>query len=399
MEKTIELSHGDFKAMVPSPERFFVEHDFGVEEFERVVRDASPLWRAYKAALFDEYSTLGFPAWKRSKLARLELPTLEPGVGIEIEEAAGVNVVKLEESREALEIVKVTDFEGSDRKFALQSTVFNSSGIFVKSEDERGMITLKVRERGKKALVFHNVFLVRKGEKLKVVNLLEGAFYASVLNRYVVEEGGELFVLNLRFNNTFGFTNELYKLSSQAKVTVYNVDKPQDLHAPFLMALLDSEGAKCTFKSGFTALGTSMMDAMYVLRHRAAETRGKVEGSGVLFDAAGSVFRGNIEIAKGAVNTETGESVNVVLLSPQARADSIPALFVEENEVTASHAATVGALKEEGLYYLMSRGLDETAAVRLVVGGIFEPMLQEIEDIFGNKWQEVAGNVLTGAST
>lgn len=399
MEKTIELSHEDFKAVVPSPERFFVEHDFGVEEFEKVVRDTSPLWKAYKASLLDEYSTLGFPAWKRSKLARLELPTLEPGAGIEIREAAGVNVVKLEESREALEIVKLTDFEGSDRKFVLQSTVFNTSGIFVKSEDERGMLTLKVRGRGKKALVFHNVFLVRRGEKLKVVNLFEGASYASVLNRYVVEEGGEISVLNLRFNNTFGFTNELYKLGSQAKVTVYNVDKPQDLHAPFLMALFDSEGAECVFKSSFTALGTAMIDAMYVLRHRATKTRGKLEGSGVLFDAAASVFRGNIEIAKGAVNTETGESINVILLSSQARADSIPALFVEENEVTASHAATVGTLKEEGLYYLMSRGLDVTTAIRLVVGGIFEPMLQEIGDTFGGKWQEVAGNILTGANT
>lgn len=398
MEKTIDLKHGNFKAVIPQPERFFMEHDFNVETFEKTSRYSSPQWKAYKASLLDEYTTTGFPAWRRSKLARLELPPLEEEPQFDIEHAGMVSITKLEESREALELAKKTEFEGSDKKFVLQSVVFNSSGIFVVGKGSDGFVAMKLGGESQKSVLLHNVFLVRKGSRLKVVNILESSSYVSVLNRYIVEEGGELSVLNIRTGNTFSFTNEIYRVASSAKVNSYSIDKPGYVHAPFALSLLEGKGASTRLNNTFTASGSSIVDSMYVMRHRAAETHGKIEGSGVLFDSARSVFRGNIEIAKGSVNTETGESVNVVLLSPQARADSIPALFVEENEVTASHAASVGALNEEGLYYLMTRGLDENSAIRLVVRGIFEPTLQDIGSEFGSRWQEVAESVLTGKS-
>ena len=61
-----------------------------------------------------------------------------------------------------------------------------------------------------------------------------------------------------------------------------------------------------------------------------------------------------------------------------ARADSIPGLEIEANEVRCTHGATVSPVEEEHLFYLMSRGIDRVTAQKLVVFGFFGEVLDRI---------------------
>ena len=63
------------------------------------------------------------------------------------------------------------------------------------------------------------------------------------------------------------------------------------------------------------------------------------------------------------------------MLSDQARSDANPILLIDENDVTAGHAASIGQVDPEDMYYLMSRGLDKATAERLVVRGFLAPLL------------------------
>jgi Fe-S cluster assembly protein SufD len=63
------------------------------------------------------------------------------------------------------------------------------------------------------------------------------------------------------------------------------------------------------------------------------------------------------------------------MLSKDSRADAIPMLLIDENDVKCGHAASVGQIDEEQLFYLMSRGISETEAKRLVIWGFVEPVL------------------------
>ena len=69
-----------------------------------------------------------------------------------------------------------------------------------------------------------------------------------------------------------------------------------------------------------------------------------------------------------------------MLLSPKAKGDAIPSLIVETDNVTASHGGTVGELDEEQIFYMMTRGVSRSEAVRVLVEGYFEEVVQRLED-------------------
>ena len=68
------------------------------------------------------------------------------------------------------------------------------------------------------------------------------------------------------------------------------------------------------------------------------------------------------------------------MLSPQAKIDAIPSVLVSADDVSASHGGTVGELDESAIFYLQSRGLDRPTAVRVIIEGFFEPLIDELED-------------------
>ena len=100
---------------------------------------------------------------------------------------------------------------------------------------------------------------------------------------------------------------------------------------------------------------------------------------GVLTDQARSVFRGLIKISEEAQRTDSYLTNNNIILSDEARADSVPTLEINANDVKASHGATVGQLDEEEIFYLMSRGISKSAAKKLIINGYFGPVLKSID--------------------
>ena len=66
------------------------------------------------------------------------------------------------------------------------------------------------------------------------------------------------------------------------------------------------------------------------------------------------------------------------MLDNESKAITIPSMIVSENQVEASHEASVGKIGEEQLFYLMSRGLSEKEATKMVVLGFMEPLLKEL---------------------
>lgn len=97
-----------------------------------------------------------------------------------------------------------------------------------------------------------------------------------------------------------------------------------------------------------------------------------------LKDKARSVYQGLIQVAEGAQKTDAYQANRNLLLSDQARADSIPGLEILANDVRCTHGATLGRIDNEHLYYLMARGLPPVEAQRLIVEAFFEPVIERI---------------------
>jgi Fe-S cluster assembly protein SufD len=112
--------------------------------------------------------------------------------------------------------------------------------------------------------------------------------------------------------------------------------------------------------------------------HAAVDTFGDILFKGALRDNSRLGFEGVIKVDHGAQRTDSYLTMNTLFLSEGARAASIPGLEILADDVRCSHGATVGTVQEEQMFYLMSRGISEIEAEKLIVGGFFEPVIMEM---------------------
>lgn len=87
-------------------------------------------------------------------------------------------------------------------------------------------------------------------------------------------------------------------------------------------------------------------------------------------------YLGNIRIARDAQGSNASLRDDSLLLSQSAHIDSIPALEIAANDVKAFHGATVGAIDDEQIFYMLSRGLEADEAERMITIGFFEPVIE-----------------------
>lgn len=112
--------------------------------------------------------------------------------------------------------------------------------------------------------------------------------------------------------------------------------------------------------------------------HLAPHTTSDFLYKGALKGKSRTVWQGMIYVAPGAQKTDGYQANRNLVLSDQARADSIPGLEICADDVRCTHGATVGKLEAEPLFYLKSRGIPETEAKQLMVEGFFDPIMQRI---------------------
>jgi Fe-S cluster assembly protein SufD len=114
--------------------------------------------------------------------------------------------------------------------------------------------------------------------------------------------------------------------------------------------------------------------------HTAPHCRSRVTYKNALQgDEAHTVWIGDVVIRAGATGTDTYELNRNLLLTPEARADSVPNLEIETGEITgAGHASATGRFDDEQLFYLQSRGIPADVARRMVVRGFFAEVVERI---------------------
>lgn len=98
----------------------------------------------------------------------------------------------------------------------------------------------------------------------------------------------------------------------------------------------------------------------------------------VMRDEATAIVNGVTKIEKGATKANGEQTEKVLMLSPKARGDANPILLIDEDDVKAGHAASVGQVNPEQVYYLMSRGISRAEAERLIIYGFLDPVVAEI---------------------
>jgi Fe-S cluster assembly protein SufD len=112
--------------------------------------------------------------------------------------------------------------------------------------------------------------------------------------------------------------------------------------------------------------------------HIAPNTHSDLLYKAGLKDRSRIVWKGMIKVEKDAQKTDAYQKDDNLILSDSARADSIPGLEIEANDVRCTHGATAGEVDEEMIFYAMARGIQRETAVRLIVEGFFANVYDRI---------------------
>ncbi len=141
---------------------------------------------------------------------------------------------------------------------------------------------------------------------------------------------------------------------------------------------LAGEGAESMMLGLYFPHGDQRFEHWTVQDHVAPHTRSDLLYKGSMADTARSVYYGTIRVRPGAISTDAYQANRNLTLSSKAKADTMPQLEIENNDVRCTHGATVGQIDENHLFYLQSRGIGREEAKRLIVFGFFNEVLNRV---------------------
>ncbi|KKO53705.1 Fe-S cluster assembly protein SufD [Paenibacillus sp. DMB20] len=144
------------------------------------------------------------------------------------------------------------------------------------------------------------------------------------------------------------------------------------------MSVLQGNGSLSDAKVIAVGSGSQKVNYTTQARHFGKSSASQMITRAVMREEAQAIINGITKIEKGATKADGQQTERVLMLSPKARGDANPILLIDEDDVTAGHAASVGQVNQEQIYYLMSRGISKTTAESLIIYGFLAPVVSEI---------------------
>jgi len=196
----------------------------------------------------------------------------------------------------------------------------------------------------------------------------------------IVGDGATLRFVNLQDwgRSMFEFSTQRARVGNDGQLDWITGQMGGKLVKAFMEIDLDGRGSWGRMSALYFPDGKQFMDLDTQQNHNAPHTTSDLLFKGVLKDQSRAVWQGMIKALPGAQKTDGFQANRTMIMSDDARSDSIPGLEIEADDVRCTHGATAGQVPAEYIFYLMSRGIDRTNAERMIVQGFFEEVLNRI---------------------
>jgi len=282
----------------------------------------------------------------------------------------------------ALGSVVATD----ENKFSALHYALWNSGTFVYVPRnvviDQPLQTVVYQSEGKQAGSHHTLVLTEESAVVTLVEDYLGA--ASGMSNSAVElaagPNSQLHYLHLQnlAESAWNFSTQRMQLQADSLVRYFIGSWGSRLSKAWINMELSGRGAHGELLGLYFPGGRQHLDHHTNQLHVAQSTTSDLLIKGALKDRSRSVYQGYIKVYPGAQKTNAYQANRNLMLSKTARADSIPGLEIEADDVRCTHGATAGQVPAEYIFYLMSRGIDRTNAERMIVQGFFEEVLNRI---------------------
>ncbi len=239
---------------------------------------------------------------------------------------------------------------------------------------------------GNEALFTHLLVYADEGSEATLVHEFASAdginslaLHAGIVEIIVAQNANFRFVeLQSWGENVWNITHEKLKIEKGATAEWIFGSAGSRLTKNFSDIEMAGEGASGKVSGFYFTSGKQHLDHDTQQLHMAPNTTSDLLFKGALIEESRSVWQGMIYVAPEAQRTDGYQTNRNLILSRDARADSIPGLEILADDVKCSHGATVGRIDETQIFYLLSRGIPYPEAERLIVEGYFDPIMERI---------------------
>jgi Fe-S cluster assembly protein SufD len=204
--------------------------------------------------------------------------------------------------------------------------------------------------------------------------------FTSGVVELIVGNGAKLRYVQLQDwgRHVWNFMTERAILGRDATLNSLHVTLGSQFTKNSIGSHLRGENSLAEMLGIFFADGDQFFDHHTWQLHESPYATSDLEFKGALKDSARSVYSGLIKVSEGAQKTDAYQQNRNLVLSRNARADSIPNLEIGANDVRCTHGATVSQVVPEHVFYLQARGIPYTEAQKLIVEGFFRPVIDRI---------------------
>ena len=178
--------------------------------------------------------------------------------------------------------------------------------------------------------------------------------------------------------NMWQFNHERGRVGRDGKLDWVTSMMGTRLTKAFQTMELDRPGSWGRMSGIFFTNGRQHLDLDTQQNHNAPDTISDLLYKGALREKSRTVWQGMIKALPDAQRIDGFQANRNLMLDRDARADSIPGLEIEADDVVCTHASAIGKLDEEEIFYLMSRGIPRKTAVEMSVQGFFDPLMRRI---------------------
>lgn len=277
----------------------------------------------------------------------------------------------------------------TDNKFAALNGAFWAGGTFVyvpKGVKVEVPLRSEVYAGTPGAAVFPHTLIVAEEDASVVVveawdsPTVEEPVIASGVVEIITREAAEVRYIQLQNwgRNAWNLVTQRAMVAQDAVVNTLNVALGSKLSKSLIASNLVGPGSQAEMLGLYFADETQHLDFQTRQLHASPYGTSDLLYKGAIKDRARTVFSGIIDVYPHAQRTDAYQANRNLVLSRTARADTMPKLEIGANDVRCTHGATVGQIEEEYLFYLMSRGITRTEAVKLIVDGFFDEVIERV---------------------
>ncbi len=216
------------------------------------------------------------------------------------------------------------------------------------------------------------------GSRARFIEMSRGARELRV--ELSLGEGAQVEYLSVVGDTRYESVRREAHLAKNAKLRWIDACLSPEFARAAFVTHLEGEQAEVAATALLIGTGRQRYDAWHEIRHAAPRTVSDLNIRALLKDEAKAIVRGLVRVGKEASGCTGFQREETLLLSEHAEIDAVPNLEIENPDVRCGHAASIGRIDGEKMFYLMSRGLDRAAAEWMLIGAFIEPFLSSLAD-------------------